>query len=135
MPEHFTSADKRLTVFDFLMSIQRDLRELVQYPVEHPEKFEKFGMSPSKGVLLYGPPGCGKTLMAKAVANECKANFISVKGPELLTKWIGESEAMYATCSKRHGSPPLVSCSLMNWTRLVGSVVEATVMVGVLQTA
>ena len=50
-------------------------------------------MSPSKGVLLYGPPGCGKTLMAKAVANECKANFISVKGPELLTKWIGESEA------------------------------------------
>jgi transitional endoplasmic reticulum ATPase len=65
----------------------------VQYPVEHPEKFEKFGMSPSKGVLFYGPPGCGKTLMAKAVANECQANFISVKGPELLTMWFGESEA------------------------------------------
>jgi len=61
--------------------------------VEHPEKFEKFGMSPSKGVLFYGPPGCGKTLMAKAVANECQANFISVKGPELLTMWFGESEA------------------------------------------
>jgi transitional endoplasmic reticulum ATPase len=73
--------------------LQRDLKELVQYPVEHPEKFEKFGMSPSKGVLFYGPPGCGKTLMAKAVANECQANFISVKGPELLTMWFGESEA------------------------------------------
>ena len=73
--------------------MQRDLKELVQYPVEHPEKFEKFGMSPSKGVLFYGPPGCGKTLMAKAVANECQANFISVKGPELLTMWFGESEA------------------------------------------
>ena len=74
-------------------SPQRDLKELVQYPVEHPEKFEKFGMSPSKGVLFYGPPGCGKTLMAKAVANECQANFISIKGPELLTMWFGESEA------------------------------------------
>ena len=50
-------------------------------------------MKPSKGVLFYGPPGCGKTLMAKAVANECSANFISVKGPELLTMWFGESEA------------------------------------------
>ncbi|GMP98831.1 hypothetical protein CsSME_00046562 [Camellia sinensis var. sinensis] len=67
--------------------------ETVQYPVEHPEKFEKFGMSPSKGVLFYGPPGCGKTLLAKAIANECQANFISVKGPELLTMWFGESEA------------------------------------------
>jgi transitional endoplasmic reticulum ATPase len=76
-----------------LSFLQRDLKELVQYPVEHPEKFEKFGMSPSKGVLFYGPPGCGKTLMAKAVANECQANFISVKGPELLTMWFGESEA------------------------------------------
>merc|ERR1719432_657340 len=76
-----------------LEGVKRDLKELVQYPVEHPEKFEKFGMSPSKGVLFYGPPGCGKTLMAKAVANECQANFISVKGPELLTMWFGESEA------------------------------------------
>ena len=50
-------------------------------------------MQPSKGVLFYGPPGCGKTLMAKAVANECSSNFISIKGPELLAMWFGESEA------------------------------------------
>lgn len=66
---------------------------VVQYPVEHPDKFLKFGMQPSRGVLFYGPPGCGKTLLAKAIANECQANFISVKGPELLTMWFGESEA------------------------------------------
>merc|ERR1712100_596995 len=76
-----------------LVDVKKELRELVQYPVEHPEKFEKFGMPPSKGVLFYGPPGCGKTLLAKAVANECQANFISIKGPELLTMWFGESEA------------------------------------------
>jgi len=76
-----------------LEGVKRELQEVVQYPVEHPEKFEKFGMSPSKGVLFYGPPGCGKTLLAKAIANECQANFISVKGPELLTMWFGESEA------------------------------------------
>ncbi|GLT56821.1 hypothetical protein SLA2020_298370 [Shorea laevis] len=76
-----------------LENVKRELQETVQYPVEHPEKFEKFGMSPSKGVLFYGPPGCGKTLLAKAIANECQANFISFKGPELLTMWFGESEA------------------------------------------
>ncbi|KAH1197779.1 Cell division cycle protein 48 [Glycine max] len=76
-----------------LENVKRELQETVQYPMEHPEKFEKFGMSPSKGVLFYGPPGCGKTLLAKAIANECQANFIHVKGPELLTMWFGESEA------------------------------------------
>lgn len=76
-----------------LEGVKRELQELVQYPVEHPEKFLKFGMQPSRGVLFYGPPGCGKTLLAKAIANECQANFISVKGPELLTMWFGESEA------------------------------------------
>ncbi|KAK5846924.1 hypothetical protein PVK06_003225 [Gossypium arboreum] len=74
-------------------NVKRELQETVQYPVEHPEKFEKFGMPPSKGVLFYGPPGCGITHLAKAIANECQANFISVKGPELLTMWFGESEA------------------------------------------
>lgn len=76
-----------------LENVKRELQELVQYPVEHPDKFLKFGMMPSKGVLFYGPPGCGKTLLAKAIANECQANFISIKGPELLTMWFGESEA------------------------------------------
>jgi len=76
-----------------LEDVKKELQELVQYPVEHPEKFLKFGMTPSKGVLFYGPPGCGKTLLAKAIANECQANFISIKGPELLTMWFGESEA------------------------------------------
>ena len=76
-----------------LQNVKKELQELVQYPVEHPEKFLKFGMQPSRGVLFYGPPGCGKTLLAKAIANECQANFISIKGPELLTMWFGESEA------------------------------------------
>merc|ERR1711871_1217458 len=75
-----------------LEKVKRELQETIQYPIEHPDKFQKFGMSPSKGVLFYGPPGCGKTLLAKAVANECSSNFISVKGPELLTMWFGESE-------------------------------------------
>lgn len=76
-----------------LENVKRELKELVQYPVEHPEMYHKFGMEPSKGVLFYGPPGCGKTLLAKAIANECQANFISIKGPELLTMWFGESES------------------------------------------
>jgi len=76
-----------------LEGVKRELQELVQYPVMHPEKFLKFGMNPSRGVLFYGPPGCGKTLLAKAIANECQANFVSIKGPELLTMWFGESEA------------------------------------------
>lgn len=92
-----------------LESVKRELRELVQYPVEHPEMFEKFGMSPSKGVLFYGPPGCGKTLLAKAVANECQANFISVKGPELLTMWFGESEGnVRELFDKARGAAPCV---------------------------
>uniref|UniRef100_A0A8D3DDC2 Transitional endoplasmic reticulum ATPase n=1 Tax=Scophthalmus maximus TaxID=52904 RepID=A0A8D3DDC2_SCOMX len=76
-----------------LDKVKRELQELVQYPVEYPDKFLKFGMTPSRGVLFYGPPGCGKTLLAKAIANECQANFISIKGPEMLTMWFGESEA------------------------------------------
>lgn len=92
-----------------LIDVKNELRELVQYPIEHPEKFEKFGMSPSRGVLFYGPPGCGKTLLAKAVANECQANFISVKGPELLTMWFGESEANVRDCfSKARAAAPCV---------------------------
>lgn len=76
-----------------LEDVKKNLQEMILYPIEHPDKFHKFGMTPSKGVLFYGPPGCGKTLLAKAVANECSANFVSIKGPELLTMWFGESEA------------------------------------------
>jgi transitional endoplasmic reticulum ATPase len=72
---------------------KRNLKELVQYPIDHADKYKKFGLNPSRGCLFYGPPGCGKTLLAKAIANECQSNFISVKGPELLTMWFGESEA------------------------------------------
>ena len=76
-----------------LHEVKDELQETVMYPILHPDKFEKFGMKPSTGVLFYGPPGCGKTLLAKAIANNCGANFISIKGPELLTMWFGESEA------------------------------------------
>jgi len=76
-----------------LEDTKRELQEMVRYPIEHRGLFEQFGMEASRGVLFYGPPGCGKTLMAKAIANECGANFISVKGPELLNAWFGGSEA------------------------------------------
>ena len=76
-----------------LEKVKTELIETVSYPVAYADKFIKFGMSPSKGVLFYGPPGTGKTLLAKAIANECQANFISIKGPELLSMWFGESES------------------------------------------
>ncbi|PSQ00550.1 AAA family ATPase [Halobacteriales archaeon QS_4_70_19] len=68
------------------------LRETIQWPLDYPEVFEQMDLDAPKGVLLYGPPGTGKTLMAKAVANEAQSNFISIKGPELLNKYVGESE-------------------------------------------
>jgi len=76
-----------------LEHVKKQLIEMVQWPFEHPEIFMKYGQKPSRGVLFFGPPGCGKTLLAKAVATESVANFISIKGPELLTMWFGESEA------------------------------------------
>lgn len=75
-----------------LASIREELTLSVLEPISHPEKFEALGLPLPAGVLLYGPPGCGKTLLAKAIANESGANFISVKGPELLDKYVGESE-------------------------------------------
>jgi transitional endoplasmic reticulum ATPase len=92
-----------------LEETKKDLQEMILYPIEHPDKFQKFGMQPSKGVLFYGPPGCGKTLLAKAVANECSSNFISVKGPELLTMWFGESEGnVREVFDKARGAAPCV---------------------------
>ena len=75
-----------------LSDAKEKLRELVELPLLHPELFIEAGIKPSKGILLSGPAGTGKTLLAKAVANEANANFISVKGPELISKWVGESE-------------------------------------------
>ena len=75
-----------------LENAKQELREAVEWPLKYPESFDKFGVTPPKGVLIYGPPGTGKTLLAKAMANESQANFIAVKGPELLSKWVGESE-------------------------------------------
>jgi transitional endoplasmic reticulum ATPase len=75
-----------------LKSIKDRLVEAVEWPLKYPHLFEKAGVRPPKGVLLSGPPGCGKTLLAKAIATESQANFISVKGPSLLSKYVGESE-------------------------------------------
>ena len=71
---------------------KQDVQESIEWPLSNPERFSRMGIDPPKGVLLYGPPGTGKTLMAKAVAHETNANFISVRGPQLLSKWVGESE-------------------------------------------
>merc|ERR1712060_26656 len=76
-----------------LEATKKKLIEMVVYPIEYPEIYAKFGQKPTRGALLWGPPGCGKTMLAKAIATECAANFISIKGPELLTMWFGESEA------------------------------------------
>ena len=71
---------------------KQELQEAVEWPLKYPETFQRLGVRPPKGTLLYGVPGTGKTLLAKAVASESEANFISIKGPELLSKWVGESE-------------------------------------------
>ncbi|MCX6694027.1 MAG: CDC48 family AAA ATPase [Methanomicrobiales archaeon] len=75
-----------------LEEAKQEVREAVEYPLTNRDRFEDLGITPPRGVLLYGPPGTGKTLIAKAVANESGANFIAVRGPQLLSKWVGESE-------------------------------------------
>jgi len=72
--------------------LQQELIEAIEWPLKEPERFRQMGIRPPKGILLYGPPGTGKTMIAQAVANETNANFISVRGPQMLSKWVGESE-------------------------------------------
>ncbi|MBT3407670.1 CDC48 family AAA ATPase [Candidatus Woesearchaeota archaeon] len=75
-----------------LNDVKNDLKEAVEWPLKHPKSFSRIGINPPRGILLYGSPGTGKTLLAKAVANESKANFILVKGSDVISKWVGESE-------------------------------------------
>ena len=90
--------------------VKQELKEAVEWPIKNPEGFKRLGIKPPKGILLYGPPGTGKTLLAKAVATESEANFILVKGPELLSKWVGESEKAVREVFKkaRQTSPTII---------------------------
>ncbi len=93
-----------------LAQAKQELIEAVEWPLSNPDMYEKIGVSPPKGILLLGPPGCGKTLLARAVANESKANFISIKGPEIISKYVGESEKSIREIFKRarQASPAII---------------------------
>jgi len=92
-----------------LANVKQELMEAVEWPLAYPKLFSHMAATPPKGIMLYGPPGTGKTLMAKAVATESQANFISVKGPEFLSKWVGESEkAVRETFRKARQAAPTV---------------------------
>ncbi len=93
-----------------LEDVKQELIEAVEWPLKSPDSFRRLGVKPPKGVLLYGAPGTGKTLLAKAVANESNANFILVKGPEMLSKWVGESEKAVREVFKkaRQTSPTII---------------------------
>ena len=92
-----------------LDGVKQDLQEAVEWPMKYHELFNHMDASPPKGILLYGPPGTGKTLLAKAVASESEANFISVKGPEFMNKWVGESEkAIRETFRKARQAAPCI---------------------------
>jgi len=90
--------------------IKHKLQQAVQWPLQYPEAFTRLGVEPPRGVLLYGPPGCGKTMLARAVATESEANFISIKGPEVLSKWVGESEKAIREVFRRarHAAPAII---------------------------
>jgi len=92
-----------------LLDVKREMTETLMYPLKYAAKYKRYGMAPSKGILLYGPSGCGKTLVAKAIANEVQSNFISVKGPELLSMWFGESETnVRELFDKARGAAPCI---------------------------
>ena len=89
---YLESPDIPWTSIGGLEEVKRELQEAVEWPLRYPDLYTKLGHSMPKGLLMHGPSGTGKTLLAKAVATESEANFISVRGPELLSKWVGESE-------------------------------------------
>ena len=92
-----------------LEEVKQNLREAVEWPLKKPEVFQRMGITPPKGILLHGPPGCGKTLLARAVATESEANFISIRGPEIFSKWVGESEkAIRETFRKARMAAPSI---------------------------
>ena len=93
-----------------LEDIKERLKESIEWPLTMPEKFDHFGIKPPRGIMLFGAPGTGKTLIAKAIANEAKANFITIKGPELISKWVGESEKAVREVFKKakQSSPSIV---------------------------
>ena len=93
-----------------LNEIKDRLKESVEWPLTKPDLFEHFGIKPPRGIVLFGAPGTGKTLLAKAIANEAKANFISIKGPELISKWVGESEKAIREIFKKakQSSPSII---------------------------
>lgn len=93
-----------------LAEVKEELQEAIEWPLKYPEFFAHMNTAPPKGVLLHGPPGTGKTMLAKAVANESEANFISIKGPELLSKWVGESEKAVREVFRkaRQASPTII---------------------------
>ncbi|HJL54411.1 MAG: CDC48 family AAA ATPase [Candidatus Thalassarchaeaceae archaeon] len=93
-----------------LEDIKERLKESIEWPLTMPERFEHFGIKPPRGIMLFGAPGTGKTLIAKAIANEAKANFITIKGPELISKWVGESEKAVREVFKKakQSSPSIV---------------------------
>ena len=93
-----------------LEDVKKRLKEAVEWPLTNPELFKKMGIRPPRGILLYGPPGTGKTMLAKAIANESNANFLSIKGPEVFSKWVGESEKALRNLFKKakQSSPSII---------------------------
>lgn len=92
-----------------LENVKEQLREAVEWPLKHPDIFERLGVRAAKGILLFGPPGTGKTMLAKAAATESEANFIAIRGPEILSKWVGESEkAVRKVFRKARQSAPCI---------------------------
>ena len=109
-----TAVDKKLRVtyeeIGGLKTQTKRMREIVELPLRHPEVFQTFGIEPHSGILLYGPPGCGKTLIAKVLASESEANFYSINGPEIMNKYYGETEARLRDIFKeaKENSPSVI---------------------------